>query len=109
MSGRRETYSILSSVRICVRCHPSVSVTIILLYVLQGFTPILLTLSSGAVIDASIRLLGSQDYRPLFSSLSVLLLAPADCSTYKILSPYRGTYFTIKLQICRGSRHMGFD
>ncbi len=75
MSGRRETYSILSSVRICVRCHPSVSVTIILLYVLQGFTPILLTLSSGAVIDASIRLLGSQDYRPLFSSLSVLLLA----------------------------------
>lgn len=74
MSGSGETYSILSGIRICVRCHAPASAIIILLYVLQGFTPVLLTMSSGAFIDASLGLLDSQDYRPVAFSLSVLVL-----------------------------------
>ena len=57
MIKRGKRYSILSAVGLCVRCSAGVSVAVRLLYLFQGLTPALLTLATGAFIDAAIGLL----------------------------------------------------
>lgn len=58
MIKRGKRYSILSAVGLCVRCSAGVSVAVMLLYLFQGLTPALLTLATGAFIDAAIGLCG---------------------------------------------------
>lgn len=62
MIKRGKRYSILSAVGLCVRCSAGVSVAVMLLYLFQGLTPALLTLATGAFIDAAIGLLRSGEY-----------------------------------------------
>ena len=70
MIKRGKRYSILSAVGLCVRCSAGVSVAVMLLYLFQGLTPALLTLATGAFIDAAIGLLRSGEYADVGRALT---------------------------------------
>jgi len=63
----------LSAVGLCVRCSAGVSVAVMLLYLFQGLTPALLTLATGAFIDAAIGLLRSGEYADVVSTSELRL------------------------------------
>ena len=60
----------MSAVGLCVRCSAGVSVAVMLLYLFQGLTPALLTLATGAFIDAAIGLLRSGEYADVGRALT---------------------------------------
>ena len=74
MIKRGKRYSILSAVGLCVRCSAGVSVAVMLLYLFQGLTPALLTLATGAFIDAAIGLLRSGEYADVGRALTAVSL-----------------------------------
>ncbi len=74
MIKRGKRYSILSAVGLCVRCSAGVSVAVMLLYLFQGLTPALLTLRTGAFIDAAIGLLRSGEYADVGRALTAVSL-----------------------------------
>ena len=64
----------MSAVGLCVRCSAGVSVAVMLLYLFQGLTPALLTLATGAFIDAAIGLLRSGEYADVGRALTAVSL-----------------------------------